>query len=120
SSDGTVVTSYPPRVTDAGLVPWAESGMITRRRVAPSPRSAWNARMSNSPVSSPAAPAGGCNVAACMPVIAQSVSDSSTSSSSQPWMVDTGAAGWTLANPASEATSSQSLGLYFIVHDPSG
>ncbi len=32
---GTVTTSYPPSVTDAGLVPWAESGMITLWRGTP-------------------------------------------------------------------------------------
>ena len=118
SSLGTVVTSYPPKVTDAGLVPWAESGMITRWRSWP--LASWKARMSRSPVSSPAAPAAGCRVAAAMPVISHSASSSSTSSSSQPWVRAAGAAGWTSASPGRAATASQTLGLYFMVHEPSG
>ena len=42
--------------------------------------------MSSSPVSSPAAPAGGCRVAAAMPVMRQRVSARDHSSSSQPWV----------------------------------
>ena len=79
-----------------------------------------HALMSSSPVSSPAAPAAGWRVAACMPVISQSTSSVSTNRRSQPWMSGGGAAGWTSANPGWPATVSQNFGLYFIVHDPSG
>ncbi len=53
---GTVTTSNPARVTEAGLVPCAESGMTTLCRVAP--LAPCQARMSRRPVSSPAAPGG--------------------------------------------------------------
>ena len=88
---GTVTTSKPPSVTDAGLVPWAESGMITLCRVCPLASN--QARMSSSPVSSPAAPAAGCRVAAAMPVISHSAASSSTRSSSHPWMQLVGSGG---------------------------
>ena len=55
-----------------------------------------------------------------MPVTSHSVSSSSTMSSNQPWVIDAGAAGWTPARPGSPATVSQILGLYFMVHEPSG
>ena len=51
-------------------MPWAESGMITLWRS--SPWASCQARMSSRPVSSPAAPAAGCRVAAAMPVISHS------------------------------------------------
>ncbi len=94
--------------------------MITRVRLAPSPLDACHARMSSNPVSSPAAPAGGCRVAAAMPVTEHSSVSSSNSSSNHPWIAETGAAGCAPARPASAAASSQSFGLYFIVHDPNG
>ena len=47
----------------------------------------------------PPRPAGGCRVAAAMPVIAHSVSASDQSSSSQPWVQLAGAAGWTPVRP---------------------
>ena len=118
ASLGTVTTSNPARVTEAGLVPWAESGMTTLCRV--SPLAPCQARMSRRPVSSPAAPAAGCKVAAAIPVISHSAASSSTRSSSQPWMQLAGAAGWTSARPGSAATASQILGLYFMVHEPNG
>ena len=37
----TVVTSNPHIAADAGFVPCAESGTMTRRRVEPSPRDSW-------------------------------------------------------------------------------
>ena len=74
-----------------------------------------HARISSRPVSSPAAPAGGCSVAACMPVTAHRMSPRSASSSIQPWVSAAGAAGCTSVSPGSDAASSQSFGLYFIV-----
>ncbi len=99
-------------------MPWAESGMITL--VLADPCASCQARMSSRPVSSPAAPAAGCRVAAAMPVISHSASSSSTSSPSQPWASEAGAPGCTPASPGRAATASQTLGLYFMVHDPSG
>ena len=76
--------------------------------------------MRSRPVNSPAAPAAGCSVAAAMPVISQRVSSNSTSTSSQPWMIEGGEPGWTSAKPGMTAAASQDFGLYFMVHDPSG
>ncbi len=84
------------------------------------PWASCHARMSSSPVSSPAAPAAGCRVAAAMPVISHRTSSSSTISASQPWVSEAGAAGWTPASPGSPATVSHTFGLYFMVHEPSG
>ncbi len=92
--------------------------MITRLRA--SPLDSWKARISNSPVSSPAAPAAGCSVAAAIPVIAHSASSSSTSTSSQPCTACAGVSGWTAAKAGIALASSQIFGLYFIVHEPSG
>jgi hypothetical protein len=71
-------------------------------------------------VSSPAAPAAGWRVAAAIPVTSQRVASTSTMSSSQPWVMDAGAAGCTPARPGSPATESHIFGLYFMVHEPSG
>ena len=82
---------------------------------------AWcQARIKSSPVSSPAAPAAGCRVAAAIPVISQRISSSSTMSPSQPWASEAGAAGWTPARPGRPATVSHTFGLYFMVQEPSG
>src|SRR5436305_1911867 len=56
-------------VAEAGLVPWAESGISTFVRLPP--WAACQARISSSPVSSPWAPAAGWRVAAAVPVMAQ-------------------------------------------------
>ena len=71
-------------------------------------------------MSSPAAPAAGCRVAAAIPLMAQSASSSSTSTASQPWVSEAGRAGCAPASPGIAATASQTLGLYFIVQLPSG
>ena len=77
--------------------------------------------MSRSPVSSPAAPAAGCRVAASMPGdLAQRLLELDQQLAASPGCSDAGAAGWTSARPGRPATASQTLGLYFIVHDPSG
>ena len=55
-----------------------------------------------------------------MPVMVHSISSSSTSSSSQPWVQLAGAAGWTWVKPGWAAPASAAFGLYFIVHEPSG
>ena len=55
-----------------------------------------------------------------MPVMRQRADSRSTSSAIQPWVSAAGAAGWTSARPARATASSQSLGLYFMVQEPSG
>ena len=72
------------------------------------------------PVSSPCAPAAGWSVTAAMPLISVSHCSSSHSSSSVPCAVSSGASGWSAAKPGSRAAHSLILGLYFMVHEPSG
>ena len=105
-------------VTDAGFVPWAESGISTL--VGRRPFDSCQARISSSPVNSPWAPAAGWSVAAAVPVTSHRIRSRSASSASHPWISSPGWAGWQLARPGIAATASHSLGLYFIVHDPSG
>ncbi len=77
--------------------------------------------MISTPVSSPCAPAAGCSVTAAKPAISASISCSSKISCSAPWTVSSGScSGWMAAKPGSRAATSLTLGLYFIVHDPSG
>ena len=71
-------------------------------------------------MSSPAAPAAGCKVAACIPVISQ-MHLLQLDEQLEPALGARGrGAGWTWAKPGREAPASADLGLYFIVHDPSG
>ena len=114
----TVVTSNPASRTDAGLVPWAASGMTTRRRG--SLRASWWARMISSPVSSPWAPAAGWKVAAASPVSSHRACSRRASSSSAPCTCSAGWAGCSRANPGRAAAVSATFGLYFMVQDPSG
>ena len=88
--------------------------------VLPPPRSWWYARMISSPVISPHAPAGGCSVARAIPVISQSARSSRHSISSAPCAVWSGCSGCIRWNPGNAATVSATLGLYFMVHEPSG
>ena len=104
---------------DAGFVPWAESGTSTFFRGLPS-RSRWNARIIRTPVSSPCAPAAGWSEAASIPTISASISPSSPMSWRAPCAASSGVRGWSRANPGRRAMSSLSLGLYFMVHEPSG
>ena len=76
--------------------------------------------MISSPVSSPDAPAGGCSVARCMPVISHSARSRRYSSSSAPWTLSSGWCGCSRWNPGMAAMVSATFGLYFIEHDPSG
>ncbi len=55
-----------------------------------------------------------------MPLISASMPSSSHSRASVPWAVASGAIGCRSANPPRRAAHSLSLGLYFIVHEPSG
>ena len=72
------------------------------------------------PVSSPWAPAAGWSVTASMPLISASIPSSSHRSWSVPCAVASGAIGWRSAKPGRRAAHSLSLGLNFIVHEPSG
>ena len=72
------------------------------------------------PVSSPWAPAAGWRVTAPMPLISASAASSSHRSSRVPWATASGAIGWRFAKPGRRAAHSLSLGLNFIVHEPSG
>ena len=76
--------------------------------------------MSNSPVISPHAPAGGCRVARAIPVISQSARSSRHRSSSVPCAVSSGCSGWSRENPGRFAAVSATFGLCFIEHEPSG
>ena len=76
--------------------------------------------MINRPVISPHAPAGGCSVARAMPVISHSASSRRQSISRVPCIVESGWSGCVRWNPGRAATVSAALGLYFIVHEPSG
>ena len=55
-----------------------------------------------------------------MPVTRHSASLSLQSNSNHPWAYAAGVAGCTWLSPGKAAASSHSLGLYFMVHDPSG
>ncbi len=72
------------------------------------------------PVSSPWAPAAGWSVTASIPLTSARIASSSWSSWSVPCATASGAIGWSPANPGSRAAHSSILGLYFMVHEPSG
>ncbi len=55
-----------------------------------------------------------------MPLISASIPSSSQRSWSVPWAVASGAMGCRFANPGRRAAHSLILGLYFMVHEPSG
>ena len=104
---------------EAGLVPWAESG--TRILVRPaSPRSRWYFFTISRAVNSPWAPAAGWKVMAPMPVISHSSSSARRRTFRQPWTVSGLWLGWTPVKPGRAASSSWSLGLYFMVQEPRG
>ncbi len=72
------------------------------------------------PVSSPWAPAAGWRVTARMPEISARACSSSQSSCRVPCAAASGVIGWSSAKPRSRAAHSLSLGLNFMVHEPSG
>jgi hypothetical protein len=72
------------------------------------------------PANSPWAPAMGLSATPCMPVTSFSISCSSYMHARNPWPWDSGASGWRARNSGSMAYWLQALGLYFIVHEPSG
>ncbi len=57
---------------------------------------------------------------ASIPLISASCCSSDQSSSSVPWAVSSGVSGWSPAKPGRRAAHSFTLGLYFMVHEPSG
>ena len=74
----------------------------------------------STPASSPWAPAAGCSETASIPAISASMPASSCMTRSAPWLAASGASGCRRPKPAIRAASSLILGLYFIVHEPSG
>ena len=78
-----VTVSKPASAAEAGLVPCAESGASTLRRWV-SPRSRKYAAATNNAVSSPCAPAAGCNDTAGSPEISERYSCIPYSNSSIP------------------------------------
>mmetsp|Transcript_16055 Transcript_16055/g.54722 ORF Transcript_16055/g.54722 Transcript_16055/m.54722 type:complete len:229 (+) Transcript_16055:694-1380(+) len=72
-----VTTIFMPHMAaDAGLVPWADTGMMQMLRW-PSPRDLWYSRIAMRPVYSPVAPELGCRETASKPVISASWSSRS-------------------------------------------
>ena len=72
------------------------------------------------PTNSPCAPAAGVSVTASMPLTSASIASSSTHNASAPCTSGAGHIGWIPAKPGRRAAHSFTIGLYFIVHDPSG
>ena len=115
-----MVTGFMPAITtEAGLVPWAESGMSTSMRSA-SPLARWKARMASMPRNSPWAPAAGCRLQAAKPVISHKASWSNLRAQSNPWMSASSCSGWRVVKPGRAATRSLIRGLYFMVQLPRG
>ena len=102
----------------AGLVPWALSGMNTF--LGERPCDWWKARIIMIPVSSPCAPAEGWSEQPSIPLTSQSMSASLPMISRVPCASASGVIGWRWRNPGIRAAHSLILGLYFMVHDPSG
>ena len=72
----------PAMMAEAGLVPWAETGMMHTLRCL-SPLAWWKARMVMRPAYSPLAPLLGCSDTASKPVISASCVDRSCSRARQ-------------------------------------
>ena len=105
-------------MTLAGFVPWAVSGMMMRLRVAPL-RLVVGAHDSR-PVSSPWAPAAGCSVVASMPAISASQLLELVHELESPLDERLRLVGMQAGEALEAATTSLTLGLYFIVQEPSG
>ena len=69
---------------------------------------------------SPWAPADGWSETSGRPVTLVRICSSRQRISSAPWTVASGWFGWSSAAPVRRARSSETFGLYFIVHEPSG
>ncbi len=108
----------PLRAHVAGLVPCALSGMNTF--FGERPCASWKARIIIMPVSSPWAPAEGWREQPSIPLTSHSIEASFHMISSVPCASASGVIGWRRRNPGIRAAHSLILGLYFMVHDPSG
>src|SRR4030042_2012914 len=76
--------------------------------------------MIRSPVSSPAAPAGGWNVARAIAVSSHRNRSASSRTPGAPGAKAAGVAGWSRAKPGRSAAQSATWGLYFMVQEPRG
>ena len=92
SSQPIATIRMPAIAADAGLVPWAETGIRQTSR-APSPFDAWYARIERRPAYSPLAPELGCRDMPGKPVISQRMSSSDVMSSAYPFAWSSGANG---------------------------
>ena len=117
---GIWVTLKPAMAAVAGFVPCAESGTRMRRRCASSPRSSRARVIISTPANSPCAPAAGARLTPARPVISPRPRRNSNSVRRVPCTSVAGASGCASASPGSAATRSLTLGLYFMVHEPSG
>ena len=84
SSQPIATIRMPAIAADAGLVPWAETGIRQTSR-APSPFDAWYARIERRPAYSPLAPELGCRDMPGKPVISQRMSSRDVMSSAYLW-----------------------------------
>src|SRR5688500_7983185 len=117
-SEGMVIVSSLHIEAVAGLVPWAESGIIALVLFSP-----WLLKCAFAiitPKSSLCAPAEGCREKSSIPVISFRYSFNSHINFSDPWVHSSGDRGCRLLNPSALAASSFTFGLYFMVHEPSG
>ena len=110
----------PAIVADAGFVPCAVSGSSTSVRSPSSPRSRKYARTISIAAYSPWAPAAGWRDTSGSPVMRERIRSSRQITSSDPCTVASGWYGCTPVAPALRASSSVTLGLYFMVQEPSG
>jgi hypothetical protein len=115
----TTSTSKPAMLALAGFVPCAESGTIILFRGLPS-LSLWYALIIRQPTSSPWAPAAGARLKAAMPVSFFKQSSRLYRSSKHPCVVSVGWRGCVPATWSSDAATSLTAGLYFIVQLPKG
>ena len=118
-SDASSTTLKPAMAAEAGLVPWALSGIATVVRSLSS-LARWWARIMSIPPNSPCAPARVDNPTSGRPVISPKNPCSLYSNSSAPCDCSEGCIGCMPAKPGRNAISSLILGLYFIVQLPKG
>ena len=118
SFDLTWTMSNPAMWALAGFVPCAESGMITFFLC--SPLTSKYFLITIIPENSPWAPAAGCKLTACIPVIVFNASCKLYINFKAPWTSSSFNAGWRFKKPSKFASISLTLGLYFIVQEPKG
>ena len=119
-ADGIVIVRKPAIVAVAGFVPCAESGTSTSGALVVAARAVVGADHQD---------AGQLAVGAGRRLerdrvhaadLGERCASSSNRSSRVPWATASGAIGWRPAKPGRRAAHSLSLGLNFIVHEPSG